>query len=96
MPDSRRELVGAEGDEQHDADDEGETSCNDQKGCELVKVLVAIARSILEVNVSRTSNYLAQRVPEKCSPTRRIVRTRQTAKPVRCAEERAIFILILY
>lgn len=42
MPEAGRELVGAEGDEQDDADDEGESGCDDQEGGELVEISVGV------------------------------------------------------
>jgi hypothetical protein len=93
VPDAGSELVGAEGDQQHDADDEGEPSSDDQERCELVEVAIGSASSVFEVDVPRASHFVRSELPEKCRPTSRMVNTRQTAKPVRCAEVNAICLI---
>jgi hypothetical protein len=61
------EFVGKEGADERNSGDEGETSRNDQEGCELVEILLGIVCAIrshyhsrvvvfLEVNVASGSN----------------------------------------
>lgn len=58
MSETGREFVSTESDEEDDADDEGETGCDDQEGSKLVEVPVGVVSATVSTGTDQTKGTI--------------------------------------